>query len=339
MFRKPAGTSRGILTDKDSWYFILSTPENPNKRGIGECSLLPGLSPELKTNLDKLLNQIEAQPDLWLQNPSLTLAYPAIRFALETAYTDWQNGGQRLLFPGPFTQGRSSIPINGLIWMGSPQEMIRQIQEKVEEGFSTLKMKVGAIDFEKELEIIRYIRSEFSTQSLTLRLDANGAFSPCEALHKLELLSKFDIHSIEQPIRPGQPKSMALLCEKSPIPIALDEELIGIGSVEEKASLLDALRPAYIILKPSLHGGLSGAEEWIRIASQRNIGWWITSALESNIGLNAIAQWTSHIGARGVQGLGTGMLYQNNIPSPLIIHQGRLHYNPHHSWEINLPDA
>ncbi len=339
VFRKPVGTSRGVLTDKDSWYLILSTPENPNIRGIGECSLLPGLSPELNSDFVDLLRQIETQPDLWLTDHSLTASYPAIRFALETAYLDWKNGGQRILFPNPFTQGQSGIPINGLIWMSPPEEMITQIHEKVAAGFTTLKMKVGAINFEEELKILRYIRSEFSTQSLTLRLDANGAFSPCEALHKLELLSKFDIHSIEQPIRAGQPTSMALLCEKSPIPIALDEELIGISSLEEKATLLDTIRPAYIILKPSLHGGLSGAEEWIKIASQMNIGWWITSALESNIGLNAIAQWTSHIGARGTQGLGTGMLYQNNIPSPLFIDRGMLHYDPHHSWDINLPEA
>ncbi|MEJ5302041.1 MAG: o-succinylbenzoate synthase [Bacteroidales bacterium] len=338
IFHKPAGTSRGILTAKESWYFILSQKEKPDIYGIGECSLLPGLSPELHHNIYEIFRRLESDPEAWLENTSLTSSFPAIRFALETAYLDWQNEGKRILFPGPFTNGQKAIPINGLIWMGKPDEMIKQIHEKVEAGFTTLKMKVGAIDFEKELEIIRYIRSAFSSRQLTLRLDANGAFNPCEALDKLKQLSAFDIHSIEQPIKANQPTSMALLCEKSPIPVALDEELIGIHSKGEKEHLLDTIRPAYIILKPSLHGGISGAEEWIRLATQRNIGWWITSALESNIGLNAIAQWTGHIQAEGVQGLGTGTLYKNNIPSPLYIHKGMLRFDPNRSWTFNFKE-
>ncbi|MGC8865720.1 MAG: o-succinylbenzoate synthase [Bacteroidales bacterium] len=336
-FHQPAGTSRGVLTKKDSWFLLLTHPDQPDIIGIGECSVLPGLSPELNTNIGSILNEIENQPDVWLSNPGLSAAFPALRFALETAWLDWQTGGKRLLFPSPFTEGKQAIPINGLIWMSPPEEMRRQIRQKVEEGFTTLKMKIGALDFETELDILGFIRKTFSAQDLTLRLDANGAFAPCEALHKLERLSPYKIHSIEQPIRQGQPTSMALLCEKSPIPIALDEELIGVSSLQEKIELLDTIRPAYIILKPSLHGGFSGAEEWIKLAGARNIGWWITSALESNIGLNAIAQWAHHMDAQGVQGLGTGKLFSNNFSSPLFIAHGMLHHNPKVSWNVHLP--
>lgn len=337
LFLQPAGTSRGILIAKESWFLLLTHSDQPGRVGIGECSVLPGLSPELNANLEFIFKEVEAEPKVWLNDASLSAAYPALRFALETAWRDWQTGGKQILFPSPFTEGKQAIPINGLIWMSPPDEMRRQIRQKVEEGFTTLKMKVGALDFETELDILRYIRETFSARDLTLRLDANGAFTPCEALHKLERLSRFNIHSIEQPIRHGQPTSMALLCEKSPIPIALDEELIGITSVQEKTELLDTIRPAYIILKPSLHGGLSGAEEWIKLAEARHIGWWITSALESNIGLNAIAQWAFHLEAGGVQGLGTGKLFSNNFTSPLFIAQGMLHYDPKISWKINLP--
>lgn len=336
-FYQPAGTSRGVLTAKDSWFLVLTHPDQPGRVGIGECSILPGLSPELNTNLESILNEVEAEPETWLVDASLSAAYPALRFALETAWRDWQTGGKRILFPSPFTEGKQAIPINGLIWMSPPDELRKQIRQKVEEGFTTLKLKVGALDFETELDILSFIRKTFSAYDLTLRLDANGAFKPCEALNKLERLSKFNIHSIEQPIRQGQPTSMALLCEKSPIPIALDEELIGIESLQEKIKLLDTIRPTYIVLKPSLHGGLSGAEEWIKLAEARHIGWWITSALESNIGLNAIAQWTFHMGAAGVQGLGTGKLFSNNFTSPLFIAQGMLHYDPLGSWNNKLP--
>ncbi len=337
VFHKPAGTSRGVLHTKDSWFVILTHAEKPGIRGIGECSLLPGLSPECNGDFETVLHEVKAEPEKWVNDQSLSTTYPALRFALETALRDWQNEGQKILFPGPFTQGLKSIPINGLIWMGTPEEMIKQIHEKIESGFTTLKMKVGAINFEKELEIIRYIRSYFNSKALTLRLDANGAFSACEALNKLQMLSPYDIHSIEQPLRAGQPGHMALLCQKSPIPIALDEELIGVYSPAEKIHLLDTIHPQYIILKPSLHGGISGAEEWIQLANERDIGWWITSALESNIGLNAIAQWTANIQALGVQGLGTGSLFKNNFTSPLYIQQGMLSYNPRQAWEINLP--
>jgi len=333
-FRHPAGTSRGILTHRDSYFLILRHPETPHIAGIGECSLLPGLSPDLNAGLESKLAEISRE----LQSngevsPGLLIGYPAVQMALETALLDLKNGGRRMLFPSQFTDGLSSIPINGLIWMGSPGDMKQQIDRKIADGFRVLKMKVGAIDFGHELEVIRYIREQYADLPITIRLDANGAFSPDQALFFLDKLAAFQIHSIEQPIKPGNPEMMAALCRQSPVPVALDEELIGKEATPEKVELLDFVGPQYIILKPSLLGGFRASEEWIQLAIGRNIGWWVTSALESNIGLNAIAQWTATLGSPFTQGLGTGGLFTNNFKSPLYIRDAALGMQSGGEWD------
>jgi len=262
-------------------------------------------------------------------------AWPSIRFGLETALLDLKNGGNQILFPSAFTLGEQGIPINGLIWMGTPEFMKRQIRSKIDAGFRCIKMKIGALDFETEIELLKAIRSEFSPEEITLRVDANGSFSYPAALEKLKRLSDLQIHSIEQPIEAGRWNEMAELCRQSPVPIGLDEELIGVSSRTEMQKLLETIRPAYLILKPSLHGGFSGCEKWIEQAGKFGSGWWITSALESNIGLNAIAQWTFQLNAKGEQGLGTGQLFTNNFDSPLEISGDQLWFRPEKVWNLN----
>jgi len=240
------------------------------------------------------------------------------------------------LFPSEFTKGEKSIPINGLVWMGTKEFMKIQIKEKISSGFSCIKMKIGAIDFDTELELLTSIRKEFSSKDIELRVDANGAFTPKEALEKLKHLSALEIHSIEQPIKQGQFEEMALLCEQTPLPIALDEELIGVFSETKKEEILQIIQPQFIILKPSLIGGFQGSTEWIEKAIKYNVSWWITSALESNVGLNAIAQFTYTLQNKMPQGLGTGGLYANNFEAPLEIEKGNLHYNNLKKWNFNL---
>ena len=261
--------------------------------------------------------------------------FPAIRFGLETAILDLEQGGNRLLYPSDFTAGTTGIPINGLIWMGNKPEMLSRIAEKLDQGFKVLKMKVGALRFGDELEILRALRKEHPASSLELRLDANGAWQPDEALEKLKQLSKFGIHSVEQPIPAGTPEEMARICTNSTIPIALDEELIGVQAPEQKELLLATIKPHFIILKPSLLGGISASEEWIGLAEKQGTGWWVTSALESNIGLNAIAQWTATLNTTLPQGLGTGSLFSNNVPSPLTVTGSRLFYQPEKTWNLS----
>jgi len=304
--------------------------------GIGECSTIPDLSIDPQesyyTKLDELCLLLNdgCEPD------SIDLsAYPSIAFGLETALLDLKAKGSKCLFSSEFTQGKAGIPINGLVWMGKKDFMQKQIREKIAAGYHCIKLKVGAIDFETELEIISGIRQQFSASDIELRLDANGAFDPKDALVKLEKLAKFDIHSIEQPIRQGQHEAMAEICRQSPIPIVLDEELIGVKS-SEKESILSSIKPAYIILKPSLLGGFQESEEWIRLAEKHNIRWWVTSALEANVGLNAIAQWTYSLNSKLPQGLGTGQLYHNNIPSPLEIRDAKLFYEVSNQWDLSL---
>ncbi|MCA1747017.1 MAG: o-succinylbenzoate synthase [Bacteroidales bacterium] len=425
-FLQPAGTSRGVLHEKDSWFVRVTDPDNPELSGIGECSLIPGLSPDsissfeqqLKAVCDTVENIVPGQksapgkvnhqekswtssekgrtlidndhatsekdrtsldkdrtpPEKYQQPParskpsdadrhrlnpkhsahgkdsswilkgsSLTAEeligidlsdYPAIRFGLETALRDLQQGGKRLLYPSDFTSGTTGIPINGLIWMSHKQEMLSRIAEKLDQGFKVLKMKVGALSFDDELEILRAVREEHPPSRLELRLDANGAWQPNEALDKLKVLSKFGIHSVEQPIAAGAPEAMARICINSPVPIALDEELIGVQAPEQKEQLLAAIKPHFIILKPSLLGGFAASEEWIGLAEKQGTGWWITSALESNIGLNAIAQWTTTLNTSLPQGLGTGSLFANNVPSPLTVTGSRLFYRPEKSWNL-----
>jgi O-succinylbenzoate synthase len=322
-FKKPSGTSRGILTHKNIWIIKLWNAENPGVYGLGECNPLVDLSiddrPDFEGKLKSICSNIENTDDL--------LDFPSIRFAIETAKKDLVMGGKRILFENDFSAGKKGITINGLVWMGDESSMQKQIEEKINLGFKCIKLKIGAIDFKKELALLKKIRQNFSSSEIEIRIDANGAFSIKDALCKLEKLSAFDIHSIEQPIKQGQEKEMANLCENSPIPIALDEELIIHQNISEKNQLLEFIRPQFIILKPSLLGGWKASEEWINSANKNKIGWWITSALESNIGLNAIAQWTFQLNSKLPQGLGTGQLYINNFNSPLEIIKNELVYN------------
>jgi len=332
-FKRPAGTSRGVLKQKSCWYITLTTPDG--SRGLGEVSFIPGLSVEdpreIEIQVDhvcKLLSRGEMDPEQPL--PSL----PGVQFALETATKDMSTGGTQLLFPSEFTRGRAGIATNGLIWMGDRSYMKRQIGEKLEMGFRVLKLKVGALELEEELNLLHGIRLEYGEKELEIRLDANGAWEAEQALECMQKFSAFGIHSIEQPIARGQIPEMAALCDKGPIPVALDEELIGLTSSKERTELLEAIRPAYIILKPGLLGGFSVAEEWIRLAEKHNSGWWVTSALESSLGLNAIAQWTYEKDVVLPQGLGVGTLYTNNITSPLQMEGDQLWHLPHKGWEL-----
>ena len=317
-FKRPSGTSRGILTEKHAWFIELWNENNPEIIGVGECSIIPGLSPDFNS-----FEEYEEHLDLLMNDLSIDLTnWPSIKFGFETALLDLENGGKGIIFDNDFTHRESQIPINGLIWMGTESFMIEQIEEKLKVGFSTIKMKIGAIDFETEIKLLKSIRNRFDSTEITLRVDANGAFTPKNAVSKLKKLAELDIHSIEQPIKQGQIEEMAQLCAMTPLDIALDEELIGINDLPTKIALLKSIKPQYIILKPSLHGGISGTKEWINIAENQGIPWWITSALESNIGLNAICQLTAEYNNVLPQGLGTGSLYINNIASDLVVKNG-----------------
>ena len=325
-FKRPSGTSRGILTEKHAWFIQVWEASNPDIKGIGECSIIIGLSPDFKDfeTYESKLQDVIANVNHYKNHLHEIVDFPSIYFGLETALLDLKNGGKGIYFDTPFTYGKQAIPINGLVWMGDKDFMMAQVKNVLKQGFTCIKIKIGAIDFEQELSILDHIRSEYSAEEIVLRVDANGAFQPSEALQKLQMLANFDIHSIEQPIAPGQWKLMRELCEKSPIPIALDEELIGVHDNAIREKLLSGIQPKYIILKPSLHGGLYGTRKWIQYAEKMNIQWWITSALESNVGLDAIAQFTSLYEPKSHQGLGTGSLYLNNVPSPLIVQGGFL---------------
>lgn len=333
IFNIAGGTSRGILKEKDSWFIKVFKKNNPTVFGLGECSILKGLSYDDRPDLDEIIQAFAENINSF--DPKKHQEFPAINFSFETALLDLKNGGNRILFPSDFTNSKEKIPINGLVWMGDPEFMRQQISKKIEQGFNCIKLKIGAINFEAELEIIREIRRDFSADEIEIRVDANGAFEPDEAMEKLQLLSELKLHSIEQPIKDGQIKKMAALCKSTPLPIALDEELIGVFEMDKKRSLLEKIKPQYIILKPSLLGGFSQSEEWIKLAKELNIGWWVTSALESNIGLNAIAQWTYTLNNPMPQGLGTGKVFSNNIPSPLEIEKGNLKYFVNQDWNLN----
>lgn len=326
-FKQPSGTSRGILTQKKCWILTLSD-EQTGLKGTGEASIIEGLSPDYVNDAqyEEKLNELIGRITYFLEHPKELEEFPSLLMALEMCMFDLINGGNQLYFPSSFTEGKQAIPINGLVWMGSESFMQEQIEAKIAQGFSCIKMKVGAIDFDQELELLLSIRKRYSNNEMVLRVDANGSFAPEDALSKLQQLAELELHSIEQPIAVQQPEAMKTLCAQTPLPIALDEELIGITGKASKAQLLDTVQPQYIILKPSLHGGFSGSREWITLANERNIGWWITSALESNIGLNAIAQFTGHFNVNTPQGLGTGGLFVNNFESPLYIEKGALHY-------------
>lgn len=333
-FKRPGGTSRGVLKTKETYFLILS---DGNKQGIGECGVFRGLSADDRPDYEEKLAWTCQHIHLGL--PELLeelIEFPSIQFGVEQALRSLHSEDPFVLHPSSFTTAEKGITINGLIWMGNKEFMQQQIKEKLKTGFTTIKMKIGAIDFETEYELLSAIRKEFSATEVTLRVDANGAFAPNEALHKLERLSKLEIHSIEQPIRQGQWEAMRKLCAETPLPIALDEELIGVFSTEKKQELITSIQPQYIILKPSLVGGYHGSEAWIAIAEKDNIGWWVTSALESNIGLNAIAQWTYTLQNTLPQGLGTGSLFTNNFSSPLEVTQGELIYRMQRDWNFNL---
>lgn len=359
-FKQPAGTSRGVYTTRHSYYLTLTSDELPGVEGVGECATLPDLSCDAKPEYEMTLRQVCQMVEQMGRIPyDMIRAYPSITFGLETAFASFFDAAKKFLeivpaegassssemlkqkgvsvpagmenltelFDSPFGRGEEGITINGLVWMGTYEEMLARLEEKLQAGFHCVKLKIGAIDFFKELDLIKRIRDVYTKEQVELRVDANGGFLPENAMSQLEALAKYDIHSIEQPIKQHQWPKMAQLCRETPLPIALDEELIGVNVRSMKQALLDTVRPQYIILKPSLHGGIYGCNEWIELANQRGIGSWITSALESNIGLNAIAHYAAKIYGSNVkmpQGLGTGQLFTDNIPMPLEIRGDKL---------------
>ena len=359
-FKQPAGTSRGVYTTRHSYYLTLTSDELPGVEGVGECATLPDLSCDAKPEYEMTLRQVCQMVEQMGRIPyDMIRAYPSITFGLETAFASFFDAAKKFLeivpaegassssemlkqkgvsvpagmenltelFDSPFGRGEEGITINGLVWMGTYEEMLARLEEKLQAGFHCVKLKIGAIDFFKELDLIKRIRDVYTKEQVELRVDANGGFLPENAMSLLEALAKYDIHSIEQPIKQHQWPKMAQLCRETPLPIALDEELIGVNVRSMKQALLDTVRPQYIILKPSLHGGIYGCNEWIELANQRGIGSWITSALESNIGLNAIAHYAAKVYGSNVkmpQGLGTGQLFTDNIPMPLEIRGDKL---------------
>jgi O-succinylbenzoate synthase len=346
-FNFPARTSRGALTEHVAYYLELRDVRRVGQVGWGEAAPLAGLSPDygpdFETQVQALCHAVNQQRYALLEDiepASLTTAaQPALRFALETAVLDLGQGGRHQLYPNAFSQGEAAIPINGLVWMGDAAFMREQIRQKLAAGYSCLKVKIGSLDFATELALLAEIRAEAGPAQLVLRVDANGAFSPAEALGKLEQLARFDVHSIEQPVAAGQWAALADVCRHSPIPVALDEELIGLTDPARQEELLAAVQPAYVVLKPTLLGGHAATRRWIALAQAHNLGWWVTSALESNIGLNAVAQLTGEYDVAGfAQGLGTGQLYHNNVAAPLRIAQGALHYDPTGHWGGLAPE-
>lgn len=333
-FKQPSGTSRGVMTHKETWFIVI---ENDHKKGIGECGILRGLSCDDRPDYEEKLAWTCANIHLGVESLwEALIEFPSIQFGVEMAFQSLASENPFLLFPSAFTNGQKSIPINGLIWMGTEAFMKQQIEVKLAEGFHCLKLKIGAIDFEEEMKLLAFIRQNFTPEQVEIRVDANGAFNITDALIKLNQLSGFELHSIEQPIQKNNTDSMSELCKNSPIPIALDEELIGVFSLEEKEQLLVKIKPQYVILKPSFVGGFRGANEWIMLAEKHHIKWWITSALESNVGLNAIAQWTFLKQNSMPQGLGTGGLYTNNFECPLEVSNGLLSFHRDKKFQFNF---
>lgn len=330
-FKQPGGTSRGVLTEKESYFIFI---EERGLVGIGECGILRGLSADDVPDYEKALQWTCINFHIGLVALREELQrFPSIYFGIEQAIADFKSHGQKLFYKEPFVNGKQGIPINGLIWMGEPAFMKKQMRAKLKEGYTCLKMKIGALDWQKELAILKEIRSEYNKNQIELRVDANGAFTSEEAKQVLDQLYELDVHSIEQPIKKGQIQEMASLCESTPVPIALDEELIGVFEKDNQQQLLETVKPQYIIIKPSFIGGWHGSDQWINLANQFNADWWITSALESNVGLNAIAQYTASKKPSMPQGLGTGGLFTNNIDSPLEIKKGKLWYNIRKEWQ------
>ena len=333
------GTSKGTITARTVWYLIAWDSERPEIQGIGEAALFPGHSKEYPADVKVKLIELCERTDNWSQRLATDLVdVPSVRFAVEQCLQDLEAGGTKTLFPSDFTLGRKAIPINGLVWMGDKATMKQRIREQIDGGYTTVKMKIGAIGLEDELEILRAVRSEFNAHDLTLRVDANGAFTAQQAPQVLQRLADLGVHSIEQPVAAGLYEVMADLCASTPIPIALDEDLIGLNTLDAKVDVLENVKPQYIVIKPSLVGGWAATREWIELAERRGIGWWITSALESSIGLNAIAQYTATLNVTMAQGLGTGKVYANNIPSPLFAERGFLRYRPEEAWDLSAFD-
>ena len=330
------GTSKGPIAARTVWYLIAWHRARPEVHGIGEAALFPGHSKEFPAEVRTKLLELCSDTSNWEQRLHTDLIdVPCVRFAVEQCLRDLEAGGSKILFPSEFTLGRQVIPINGLVWMGDKATMKQRIREQIDGGYSTVKMKIGAIGIEDELALLKNVRAEYKAADLTLRVDANGAFSAQQAPEVLKRLSDLQVHSIEQPVPPGLYEVMTELCAAPPLPIALDEDLIGANTHDAKVDLLDNIRPQYIVIKPSLVGGWAAAKEWIDLAEAREIGWWITSALESSIGLNAIAQFTATLNVTLAQGLGTGKVYENNLPSPLLGEKGFLRYRPEAEWNLS----
>lgn len=330
------GTSKGPITSRTVWYLIAWDSERPEVKGIGEAALFPGHSKEFPADVRTKLFELCADTSDWSQRLNGDLKdVPSVCFAVEQCLKDLGASGSKVLFPSTFTLGKQGIPINGLVWMGDKSTMKERIRDRIDAGFTTVKMKIGAIGIEDELALLKSVRGEFSAKDIILRVDANGAFDARTAPEVLKRLAELDVESIEQPVPPGLYEVMEELCASSPLPIALDEDLIGMNTRDTKADLLDSVKPQRIVVKPSLVGGWMAAEEWIALAKARGIEWWITSALESSIGLNAIAQWTATLDLRGAQGLGTGGVYSDNIPSPLEAIEGALYYRPEREWVLS----
>lgn len=329
------GTSKGTITARTVWYLLAWDTERPEVQGVGEAALFPGHSREFPADVRTRLIELCADTGNWTQRLEGDLVdVPSVRFAVEQCLRDLAVSGSKELFPSPFLLGQRSIPINGLVWMGDKPTMKRRIREQLEKGFTTVKMKIGAIGIADELELLKAVRAEYGAADITLRVDANGAFDQQQVMEVLQRLADLQVESIEQPLPPGLYEGMAELCAHSPVPIALDEDLIGLHARDAKTDLLDIVRPASIVIKPSLVGGWAATREWINLATERGIGWWITSALESSIGLNAIAQFAATLPLDRPQGLGTGQVYCNNIPSPLEVQGGALYHRPETGWDL-----
>lgn len=321
-FKFPAGTSRGVLLSKQTYFLKYYNPDYPDRAGYGEAAVFEGLSPEWGVDFEDKLKELSRA--VRQEEPIVIGQYSSIVFGFEQAVSDYENGCGGIYFPSSFICGESSIKINGLIWMGNHEEMQRRLLEKIDAGFSCIKIKIGAIRWNEELELLRMARELTAGRDIDLRVDANGAFTPEDCMKRLDDLAPFGLHSIEQPLKAGSWNELSRICRESPVPVALDEELIGIDNPEKRRELLDFVRPQYIVLKPALCFGFSGATDWIEAARGRGIGWWLTSALESSVGLNALAQFTATLDTRMAQGLGTGNLYTNNLESPLKLEGERL---------------
>jgi len=335
-YARPATTSRGTYLKKKVSFILLHQSDDPYTIGIGECSLLPGLSIDDKKGFSEKLKEVVDSINAGdFPTESALMSMPSVAFALETARKDLRAGGTKILYPSSFTDGKDSVKINGLVWMGSKEDMMRQIRQNLEAGYTCLKMKIGATNLEEEMDLLKYLRRQYLADELEIRTDANGSFKPAAVPDLLKRLRELDIHSIEQPISPGHPEQMALICSNPAIPVALDEELIRRQTGAEKRKLVETIRPQYLVLKPGLLGGVARTREWVDLAGEKQIGWWITSSLETNVGLNAIAQWTYSLNNPVTHGLSTGALFASNIPSPLYRYGERLFYDPDRGWDLS----